>query len=363
MITEPQTIPYLADVAPETSLRLVDEALTAWLSSMKLRSQTPTVTNIWQNRQFAQNHEMLPGQPPRQAKVWPVVSLSMTGITPAIDRRVVANISRLGHMEVAIPGDLLRVGTNTTGAYEGFIDLKPIVPGTVVITAGAQTLTDNGNGAFIGNVGTLPNTVDYTTGRYRISFAAVVPTGTDIRVAYHAMDSKIYANSERTEMYILPFPLPFDIAYQIDLWTKTQQDMQALRTSLLCRFAYVDETYLTLQVPGYGAQILRLTLNRIDDVTDIEPGENDRELRNTVSITAHAWIYRVALKRKIIRTANVVFIDAGSDPVNLRDGSGFLDWYCDIDHYHFSSTGALTSVDESSVYTPPNRVLSWLSWP
>jgi hypothetical protein len=287
----------------------------------------------------------------------------MTGITPAIDRRVVANLSRLGHAEAIIPGDLLGVGVGAVSAYEGYIDLKPIVPGTVVITAGSQVLTDNGAGTLIGSVGTLLNSIDYATGRYSLSFASNVPTGTDIRAAYHAMDSKIYANSERTELFILPFPLPYDLSYQIDLWTKTQQDMQALRTSLLCRFPFTDETYLTLPVPGYGSQLLRLTLNRIDDVTDLEPGEGDRELRNTVSLTAHAWIYRVALKRKTIRAANAVLIDAGSDPANLRDGSGFLDWYCDIDHYHFSPTGTLTSVDESSVYTPPDRVISWVSWP
>jgi hypothetical protein len=173
----------------------------------------------------------------------------------------------------------------------------------------------------------------------------------------------MFANQEGSELYILPFPLPYDITYQVDIWTKTQQDMQLLRTALLCRFPFTDETFLDLEVPGYGTQLLRLNLTRIDDTTDLEPGEADRELRNTVSITAHAWIYRIALKKKTIQSMNVVFIDAGSDVVNLYDESPFLDWYCDISHYTFSGNPpVLASVLESPTLAPPDRVLAWMSW-
>jgi hypothetical protein len=377
MNTQPQSTPYFGDVTPETSLRLVDQALTDWLASMTFRAQRPMVTNVWQSRQFAQNHEMKDGQPVKQAKVWPVVSLSMTGITPALDRRVVANIACLGptgsletrHEETLATGD------GVVTAYSGRLGRLGIAPRSLTITArrqtgvgppptyAAMTLTDDGEGALTGSTGAELNSVNYDTSKFYASFSNAPGAGTDIIATYTSHETRMFSNQEGSELYILPFPLPFDLTYQIDIWSKTQQDMQLLRTALLCRFPFTDETFLCLDVPGYGQQLLSLRLTRIDDTTDLEPGEADRELRNTVSITAHAWIYRIALKMKTIQSINVVYIDAGSDAVNLYDESPFLDWYCDISHYTFSGNPpVLTSVTESSTLAPPNRVLAWMSW-
>lgn len=366
MNTPPQSIAYYPDICPETSLRLVDQELTNWLSGLRFRNQTPTVTNVWQSRQFAQNHEMKNGQPPKQAKVWPVVSLSMTGLVPALDRRVVGEIYRLGMAGTPLPNELLSTGDGTTGNYEGRLAHFPVSPGTVTVTAGAQVLRDDGDGGWTGDLGSGPSDLDYSTGKFRISFASLVGAGVVVQAAYTTTDTRMYVDTERTESYTLPFPLPYDLTYQVDLWTKTQQDMQALRTSLLCRFPMTDVTYLDLPVPGYGTQMIMLTLNRIDDNTDLDPGEGDRELRNTVTLTAHAWIYRIALRRKTIRSVNTVFIDAGSDPANLGEGSDFLKWYLDNTHYNFGvspdPSGVLSSVTESPAFAPPARAIAWLSW-
>lgn len=377
MQTVPQSTPYFGDVTPETSLRLVDEALTEWLSSLKFRAQTPAVTNVWQSRQFAQNHEMKDGQPPKQAKVWPIISLSMQGIVPALDRRVVANVACLGvkGSRETQNQEIIANGNGTSTDYSSRLNRFGIVPRSLTFTARRQTgvgppptyatmtITDDGEGALIGSIGTGLNSINYDTSRCYISFANPPGAGTEVVATYTSKETNIFANNEGTELYVLPFPLPFDLTYQIDIWTKTQQDMQFLRTALLCRFPFTDETFLDLEVPGYGTQLLRVNLTRIDDTTDLEPGEGDRELRNTVSITAHAWIYRIALKKKTIQSINVVLIDAGSDVVNLYDESSFLDWYCDISHYTFSgSPPVLVSVQESPTLAPPDRAIAWMSW-
>lgn len=369
MSTEaPQDTPFFGEVAPETCLRIVDQTISNWLSSLTFRNKTPRVTNVWQSRQFAQNHEMQDGQPTRQAKVWPVISLSMIGITPALDRRVVANISRLGPIEVPVSGELLGTGNGATPSYAGRLGYLGIKPGSVEITAdsgsGIFTVVDDGAGNLIGNVGDGENIVNYSTGRYSVTFTGNVANGKPVQISYITMDNKMYVDNQKDEVFILPFPLPFDLTYQIDMWTKTQQDMQMLRSALLVRFPFTDETFLDLEIPGYGTQMMRVSLTRIDDNTDLEPGEHDRELRNTVSITAHAWIYRIALKRKTIKNATVVLLDAGSDPNALLPGSEFLDWYCNIEHYIFSdiNPGVLQSVQESPTLSPPDRAIMWLSW-
>jgi len=57
----------------------------------------------------------------------------------------------------------------------------PMIPGTLTITAGAQTLTDDGNGVLSGD-GT--GVVNYKTGTWSVRFTNTVPGGTDIEASY-----------------------------------------------------------------------------------------------------------------------------------------------------------------------------------
>jgi hypothetical protein len=285
---ENQATPFYNDVCPETSLRLVDEAVVKWLRALKFRNQFPKVTTGWTSREHAQHHEQNPAQDPKQAHSWPMISVFMTGIVPDLSRRVVGEISRLGF-------------AGTSPAH-----------GTICGTSSENL--------------------------------------------------KIWHGNDQNEVFTLPFPLPYDLTYQVDFYTKTQQDMQWLRGAFLSRFSYTDETFLTNEFPGYGTKLIPIQLSRIDDLTDLEPDERRREIRNTATFTAKAWIFRVPLLKKTIRTINVAMIDAGSDPENLYDCSDFLEWYCDIDHYTFDDDGVLQSVTESPTLSPPDRVLAWMSW-
>jgi len=69
-------------------------------------------------------------------------------------------------------------------AYAGNLGYNPVRPGTVVITDGAQRITDNGNGALIGDIGVGANTVNYNTGAVVVNFAGVVANGDAITVDY-----------------------------------------------------------------------------------------------------------------------------------------------------------------------------------
>ena len=77
------------------------------------------------------------------------------------------------------------------------------------------------------------------------------------------------------DVYILPFPLPFDISYQVDFFTKTRQDLRSLTSSFLTRFPFTDQAYLNLCVPGLANQLLRVTLDRMDETSDLETGEDE----------------------------------------------------------------------------------------
>lgn len=279
--TPPQNTGYFGDVTPETSLRICDEVMVNWLSTLTFRDQLPTVTTAWVSRRFGQSHEMHADTDVKQARKYPYITLMLPTITPALNRREVVNVQALG------PGP----ATDTN------------------------------------------------------------------RIYVH--------NNSKDEMYILPYPLPFDLAYQVDIFAKTQQDMQFLRTSLLTRFPFANLTYLEGEFGGYGNKLLPVELTNVQDTSDLETGEAERELRNTFTMTMAAWIFRVPFRTKTIETAAVVVIDASApDQDNLQDNSEFMAWYNDPSHFIYSSTPPhkLLSVTEPPAFIPPNRTLAILNF-
>lgn len=363
-MADPQFSPASGDALPETSLRKVDEAVVGWLQHITFRSQNPKVITVWQSRQFASTAEIDPATGQKSAYPLPVLTVAMSSITPALDRRVVANIYNLGlPTSRFVPQQGVATGTGAVASYEGRLGAQNIVKGSVTFTDGTQTISDNGAGGFTGDT-TTRSTINYDTGYYLIEFAASVALNAKVQVSYSFSSAKMYTGNGNNEVYVLPFPLPFDLSYQVDIYTKTQQDMQLIRSSLMSRFSYGDEAFICADFGHYGEKAIPLQLSRIDDTTDLEPGEGDKELRNTVTLTAKAWLFQVPIAKKTIQSVNVALID-GSPPLddNIEDGSAFLDWYCDIDHYSFSGNPpTLDSVVESPDFTPPNRALAFFSW-
>lgn len=301
----PQVPFFFNDITPESCLRVLDQMVVDWIGGLTFRNQTPRVQTAYISRQFAATHEAEESEVPdvKQAAPYPQISVLMQGITPDLERR------------------------NARG--------------------------------FLGNLGSRPRL-------WKPRLGTSVPVdSTDSRV--DANNNKAYVSNTRDEVYLMPWPLAFNLEYQIDILTKIQQDMVLLRSSLLARFESVDETYLYADFPGYGRQMIRVSLSGIADTSDLEPAnEVERTLRSTVSITVHGWIFRVPVRKKTIKNIHVVLIDASGEDTTaddtLDDGSDFLAHYNDPDQYVFNVDGSvLLSVTESPVFAPPDRVLFWVS--
>lgn len=72
-------------------------------------------------------------------------------------------------MLTAFSGVAVGSGTDT---YTGTLTGSPLTPGSVFFTDGTLYLQDNGKGRLEGDIGTGPNTINYTTGAYEASFSA-----------------------------------------------------------------------------------------------------------------------------------------------------------------------------------------------
>lgn len=102
------------------------------------------------------------------------------GGAPYCESRMVNRITS----EPAKQGGTLVVGDGTAGPYAITLQNLPIRRGTVTITAGAQSATDNGLGVFTTTPAGGSGTINYTTGVISITFNAVVAIATQIFVTY-----------------------------------------------------------------------------------------------------------------------------------------------------------------------------------
>lgn len=74
------------------------------------------------------------------------------------------------------------IGESGKTDYEGFLQYIPVRPGTVAITAGNVTLTDDGKGNLKESGGTNRGTINYQTGAYDITLGAAASE--DVGVSY-----------------------------------------------------------------------------------------------------------------------------------------------------------------------------------
>ncbi len=84
-----------------------------------------------------------------------------------------------------IEQELLATGNGVATTFTGNLSYNPILPGTITITDGIQTVVDDGQGNLIGAVagGIGANTINYTSGAYNLTFAAA-PSANAITADY-----------------------------------------------------------------------------------------------------------------------------------------------------------------------------------
>ncbi len=74
-------------------------------------------------------------------------------------------------------------GVTTT--YKGYLTYAPLVPSTVSLTDGTQTVSDDGNGRFTGDINTANTTsINYETGAYEFTFENAPSGDSEIAASY-----------------------------------------------------------------------------------------------------------------------------------------------------------------------------------
>ena len=81
--------------------------------------------------------------------------------------------------------ELVGNGDGVVSTFTGSLANVPVVPTTLTITDGTQTVTDDGNGHFTGDLDAgATDTIDYVTGDFEFTFAAPPADGVSVLASY-----------------------------------------------------------------------------------------------------------------------------------------------------------------------------------
>lgn len=92
--------------------------------------------------------------------------------------------------------------------------------------------------------------------------------------------------------YDARFPLPWDMTYQIDFWAKTRETMNHFQSMIEAEST--PQGILTVDLtpvdPAWGTKLVMFTIDEITDNSTLEPDEENRALRATITMTLHGWL-------------------------------------------------------------------------
>lgn len=119
-----------------------------------------------------------------------------------IDELIVCSETRIAKYdtsaELIVPiqdiQEIVGRGDGATATYTGTLVNKPIVCGSLVITDGVKTATDDGAGGFTGDVSA--GAINYTTGVYSVTFDANITSGNAVTASYDCREAIFAGGSD-----------------------------------------------------------------------------------------------------------------------------------------------------------------------
>ena len=98
----------------------------------------------------------------------------------------------------------------------------------------------------------------------------------------------------RKDKYLATYmPFPLDLPYQIDVWTRTIDDLDDI-TNQLILWLRANEFYLHVSHPEpFGDRIVLVEFGQVNDTSQLDPkNEEQRSLRRTLTYNVHGWLCR-----------------------------------------------------------------------
>lgn len=108
-------------------------------------------------------------------------------------------------------------------------------------------------------------------------------------------------------------PIAYDIAYQLDIWTKYRDDANILTTTVLMRFPRRMAGLLVDLGHPWGVKKVFMGVTSVVDNSELETEDGDREVRMTIDLNLEAWLplppVDVRTVRKTLVDTRVMWLD------------------------------------------------------
>lgn len=244
------------------------------------------------------------------------------GDQPYCESRIVNNIT---DEEAQTSLGVVVTGDGTAGPYTFQLQNTPIRRGTCVITAGAQTATDNGLGGFTTNPVGGTGTINYTTGDVTITFNGVVAGAIPITITYD---------------YHPDLPV---MGFMVFVDATNQKQLIPADTKFLNLY---DSTTNTLNLLAHTATIT--------NITQANPGIVTTAAAHNLSTGDRVFIYGV---RGMVEVNNTEFV------ITVTAGNAFS---LNVDttlYTPYVSDGTAELIWQGSNVAPKKNFWSWVNYP
>ena len=105
---------------------------------------------------------------------------------------------------------------------------------------------------------------------------------------------KLATSADLGSVYKSQFPLPYDVTYDVNVWAKNRETLNAYQLWSMLQFKNGFETFVSIRLDevwaSWRTKSIPFETEGITDNSDLEPQEGHRVLRFTQQLTAKAWL-------------------------------------------------------------------------
>lgn len=133
------------------------------------------------------------------------------------------------------------------------------------------------------------------------------------RYKFHPRIPVAWNNEEKTEMKVALCPQPIEIPYQLDIRAVKRKTLDYIKKRIILRFIF-DIGYVNVNLGEYGEKYFSVKLEGYSDNSELEVGESEIKMRETLSLSFRGWLFRDTKVVKVIKSVAAKFYDDLKSP-------------------------------------------------
>ena len=135
--------------------------------------------------------------------------------------------------------------------------------------------------------------------------------------------NRIFKDNTNNIRLVANWPNPYDVNYQIEVWTKSRQDANAMLGIILANCdPSPDVMYLTGDFgPTWGDKLIPFYFEGVNDASDTEAGDVDKIEKHIISFRAATWMFKTPEEIPAVRTTTIGYfeLDCEGEPFQLLE--------------------------------------------